>query len=103
MSHVTVDDRRVIKTFADKHTQTLFLTGKSRQFPPYVAKRVIRKLEYLELATRLEELRVPRGNRLKALRRNRKGQHAIVVDDRLRICFRFDDGGAQEVEVTDRH
>ena len=92
----------MIKTFADKHTQTLYATGKSKQFPPYVARRAVRKLEYLDLATCLDHLKVPCGNQLKALRRDRKGQHAIVVDSRLRICFRFDDGRAHEVEVTDR-
>ena len=99
---MTIYARHVIKTFADKHTQILYVTGKSKRFPPYVAKRVVRKLEYLDLSTCLDHLKIPRGNQLKALRRDRKGQHAIVVDSRLRICFRFDDGRAHEVEVTDR-
>ena len=80
----------------------LYITGKSERFPPYIAKRAVRKLEYIDLATCLDHLRVPPGNRLQALRGDRKGQHAILIDDRLRICFRFDDGGAHEVEVTDR-
>jgi proteic killer suppression protein len=93
----------VIKTFADKRTQELYLTGKARRFPPDSARRAARKLEYIDLATRLDDLKVPPGNRLHALERERKGQHAISVNDQWRICFRFEDGDAYEVEITDYH
>jgi proteic killer suppression protein len=93
----------VIKTFADKRTQELYLTGKAKRFPPDVARRAARKLEYVDLATRLDDLKVPPGNRLHALERERKGQHAISVNDQWRVCFRFEDGDAYDVEITDYH
>lgn len=93
----------MIKTFADRHTQQLFATGKSKRFPADIAKRVVRKLEYIDLATRLEDLKVPPGNRLHELERDRAGQHSISVNDPWRICFRFIEGDAYDVEVTDYH
>jgi len=60
-------------------------------------------LEYIDLATRLDDLKVPPGNRLHALGRERAGQHAIAVNDQWRICFRFVDGDAYDVEITDYH
>jgi proteic killer suppression protein len=101
--HVTRYNWRVIKTFADKRTQELYLTGQTRRLPPDVARRAARKLEYVHLATRLEDLRVPPGNRLHSLEREREGQHAIAINDQWRICFRFEGGDAYEVEVTDYH
>lgn len=93
----------MIKTFADRDTQTLYLTGKSRRFPPDIARRAVRKLEYVDLAVRLDDLRVPPGNRLHALTGDRAGEHAIAINDQWRICFRFDDGDAYDVELTDYH
>ncbi len=93
----------VIKTFADRHTQRLYSTGKSKRFPPEIARRATRKLEYIDLAVQLDDLRVPPGNRLHRLTRDRKGQHAIAVNDQWRICFRFVDGDAYDVEITDYH
>ncbi|OGF13756.1 MAG: plasmid maintenance system killer [Candidatus Eisenbacteria bacterium RBG_16_71_46] len=93
----------MIKTFADRHTQALYATGKSRRFPPDVVRRATRRLEYIDLATRLDDLKVPPGNRLHALERKRAGQHAISVNDQWRICFRFVDGDAYDVEITDYH
>ena len=96
-------NRFVIKTFADKYTLELYETGKSRRFPPEILKRASRKLEYLDLATALEDLRVPPSNRLHELERDRKGQYSIAVNDQWRICFRFIDGDAYDVEITDYH
>lgn len=93
----------MIKSFADRRTQELYLTGTARRFPPDVAARAARKLEYVDLATRLEDLKVPPGNRLHALKGDRTGQHAIRVNDQWRICFRFVDGDAHDVEVCDYH
>lgn len=75
----------------------------SARFPPDIAKRAARKLEYVDLATSLDDLRVPPGNRLHELERDRKGQRSIAVNDQWRICFRFVDGDAYDVEVTDYH
>jgi toxin HigB-1 len=93
----------VIKTFADRRTQELYATGKAKRFPSDVAKRAARKLEYLDLATSLEDLKVPRGNRLHALTGDRKGQYSISVNDQWLICFRFVDGDAYDVEICDYH
>ena len=93
----------MIKTFADRRTQELYTTGKAKQFPADVARRAARKLEYLALAVRLNDLKVPPGNRLHALGGNRKGQHAVAVNDQWRICFRFVEGDAYDVEICDYH
>jgi proteic killer suppression protein len=93
----------MIKTFGDRHTRELYVTGKSRRLPPDVAKRAKRKLEYIDLANCLDDWKVPPGNRLHALVRDRAGQHAISISDQWRICFRFVDGDAYDVEITDYH
>ncbi len=93
----------VIKTFADKRTQELYATGRAKRFPADVAARAARKLEYVDLASTLDDLRVPPGNRLHALGGDRVGQYAISVNDQWRICFRFVDGDAYDVEVCDYH
>lgn len=93
----------MIRSFADDETQSLYLTGRSRRLPPDIVKRVVRKLEYIDLAIRIEDLRVPPGNRLHALEGDRKGQYSISVNDQWRICFRFVDGDAFDVEITDYH
>lgn len=93
----------MIKTFTDRHTQELYATGKSKRFPADIAKRAARKLEYVDLATQLDDLKVPPGNRLHALDGNRKGQHSISINDQWRICFRFADGDAYDVEICDYH
>ena len=93
----------MIKTFADRRTRELYAIGKAKRFPPNVAKRASRRLEYLDLAVRLEDLKVPPSNRLHALSGVRKGQYSISINDQWRICFRFADGDAYDVEVCDYH
>lgn len=93
----------MIKTFADRGTRDLYMTGKAKRFPGDVAKRAARKLEYVDLAERLDDLRVPPGNRLHALEGDREGQYAISINDQWRICFRFVDGDAYDVELCDYH
>ena len=93
----------MIKTFADKQTLQLYLTGKARRVPPEVAKRAARKLEQLHAAVRVEDLKVPPGNRLHLLEGDRQGQYSISVNDQYRLCFRFADGDAYDVEFCDYH
>ncbi len=93
----------MIKTFADAQTEALFRTGKAKKVPADVARRVLRKLEAVHAARQITDLRVPPGNRLHALRGDRDGQHAIAVNDQWRICFRFVDGDAYDVEFCDYH
>ena len=101
--HVTRYSLAVIKTFADKRTEDLFVTGVARGLPPDVVRRAVRKLEYVDLATCLDDLRTPPGNRLHPLKGDRQGQHAIAVNDQWRVCFRFVEGDAYDVEVCDYH
>lgn len=93
----------MIKTFADSQTEVLYVTGRSRRLPPDIAKRAVRKLEQLNAATDLADLKVPPSNRLHELGRDRKGQHSIAVNDQWRVCFRLEDGDAYDVEVCDYH
>ena len=93
----------MIKTFADKRTEALYISGAAKRVPPDLATRAARKLEYVHFATTLDDLKVPPGNRLHALKADRKGQHAIAVNDQWRICFRFLDGDAYDVEFCDYH
>jgi proteic killer suppression protein len=94
----------VIKTFADKNTKEFWDTGKSRGMPPANLRSAAKKkLAMLHSAGRLEDLRVPPGNRLEQLRRDRVGQHSIRINDQFRVCFVWRDGDAFDVEITDYH
>lgn len=93
----------MIKTFADAQTQELYLSGKARRVPPDVAARAARKLEQVNAAVRIEDLKVPPGNRLHPLEGDRREQYSIWVNNQWRICFRFEDGDAYEVEFCDYH
>ena len=93
----------MIKSFADKQTKELFLTGKSRRLQPDLWRRAVRCLEYVDLAACLDDLKVPPSNRLHALKGDRQGQYAISINDQWRICFLFQDGNAYDVEITDYH
>lgn len=93
----------MIKTFADRHTQDLFATGQSSRLPPAIVRRARRKVEYIDLASSVGDLRVPPGNRLHKLTGDRQGKYAIAINDQWRVCFRFEDGDAFDVEITDYH
>ena len=93
----------MIKTFADKRTKELYESGRSKRFSPGIWERALRKLEYLDLATNVTDLKVPPSNRLHKLERDRAGQYSISVNDQWRMCFRFDGGDVYDVEMTDYH
>ena len=93
----------MIETFADSDTREFFETGKSRKLPPDIERRALRKLEYIDNAVLLSDLRLPPGNKLHALKGNRSGQHAISINGQWRICFRFTDDGVYDVEICDYH
>ena len=103
MCHVTHYIRVMIKTFADRHTLEVYRTGRSRRLPADLLRRAVRRLEYLDHATSLEDLKTPPSNRLHALKQDRLGQHAIAINDQWRICFRFAAGDAFDVEIADYH
>jgi proteic killer suppression protein len=92
----------MIRSFRDKDVETLFHDNAVPRFRN-IERAARRKLLYLNAAKRLEDLRVPPGNQLEALKGNRKGQHSIRVNDQWRICFRWHDGEALEVEIVDYH
>ena len=93
----------MIKSFRDRATERVFDRRVSRRLPASVLRAVRRKLAMLDAATELGDLRVPPGNRLEALRGDRKGQHSIRINDQWRVCFRWQDGDAYGVEITDYH
>ncbi len=93
----------MIKGFADKETRKLFEGAKSKAVPPDVRERAESKLALLDAATSLEDLKVPPGNRLEALKGDRKEQHSIRINQQYRVCFVWKDGDAHDVEVTDYH
>jgi proteic killer suppression protein len=76
---------------------------RSRRLPPDIQDAALRKLRLINNAERLEDLRVPPGNRLEALRGNRSGQHSIRINDQWRICFPWKEGQAHDVEIVDYH
>lgn len=93
----------MIKTFRDKETEKIFNRLVSRKLPPTIQHLARRKLVILDAATELIALRVPPGNRLEALRGDRKGQHSIRINDQWRICSRWKSGDAYNVEIADYH
>jgi proteic killer suppression protein len=93
----------VILSFADRETERIWAARRSRRFPSDLQDAALRKLRLLNVSGRLEDLRIPPGNRLEALKGDRKGEHAIRINDQWRICFRWVDGGAEDVEIVDYH
>ena len=93
----------MIRSFADRVTERLFQRERVRGLPPSLLRVALRKLVQLDAATVLDDLRVPPGNRLEKLRGDRAGQHSIRINDQWRICFRWRDGDAFDVEIVDYH
>jgi len=93
----------MIASFRDREAAMIWEGRRSRHLPGDIQAVVLRKLRLLNGAMRLDDLRVPPGNRLEALHGERRGQHSIRVNDQWRICFRWRDGHAHEVEVVDYH
>jgi toxin HigB-1 len=93
----------MIRTFADVQTERFFIIGKSKHFPPDLLKRAGKRLTQLDAAVMLDDLRLPPSNRLEALSGDRAGQWSIRINDQWRLCFRFENGEAYDVEITDYH
>ena len=93
----------MIRSFADRETERLFARQPGRRLPLSLHRVMLRKLLLLDGAETLTDLRRPPGNRLEKLRGNRSGQHSIRVNDQWRICFRWRDGDAHDVEIVDYH
>lgn len=93
----------MIEDFHDKRTVALFLGQAIKGVPPAIQQRAHDKLRLLHAAASVEDLRLPWSNRLEQLAGNRKGQSSIRINDQWRICFKFEGGNAQRVEVVDYH
>lgn len=92
----------MIKSFKCKHTEELVKTGKTRRFNT-IQRTAERKLQHLLSAEALKDLKSPPGNRLEPLSGDREGQHSIRINDQWRLCFRWTDEGAEDVEIVDYH
>jgi proteic killer suppression protein len=92
----------VIRSFADKKTEALFRDERVKEFQG-IARAAKRKLEMLDAASRLDDLKVPPGNRLEALSGDLSGFHSIRINDQWRLIFLWRDDGAYEVEIVDYH
>jgi len=92
----------MIKSFRCTDTQALFETGKSKRFSG-ISNVAIRKLVQIDAAQTLDFLRSPPGNRLEALHGNRAEQYSIRVNEQFRVCFRWTEGGPEDVEIVDYH
>lgn len=93
----------MIRSFRDRETERFWRGAASRRFPTDIRRSAQRKLELIEAALRLDDLRLPPGNRLEALSGDRRGQHSIRINQQWRICFRWTGGGAEDVEICDYH
>lgn len=93
----------MIESFASAETERLFATGKSRRLPPDILKRAVMRMTQLDAATDIEDLRQPPSNRLEAMSGDRAGQWSIRINAQWRLCFRFERGAAQAVEIVDYH
>ncbi|GAB6044249.1 type II toxin-antitoxin system RelE/ParE family toxin [Endothiovibrio diazotrophicus] len=93
----------MIKSFKDKEAERLFSGRFSRRLPPDIQRAAARKLEILDAATDLDQLRVPPGNRLEELDGDRSGQHSIRINRQWRICFVWRSDGVHDVEIVDYH
>jgi len=93
----------VITSFADRRTRDLFGRERVKGLSEEIQRVALRKLLILDAAARIEDLRVPPGNRLEALQGDLRGFHSIRVNDQWRIVFRWSDGNASEVRVVDYH
>ncbi|MBI5485284.1 MAG: type II toxin-antitoxin system RelE/ParE family toxin [Deltaproteobacteria bacterium] len=93
----------MITSFANKEAEKLFATGESKKLPPEIIICSIMRLTQLDSAREVTYLLIPPSNRLETLSRDRAGQWSIRINDQLRICFRFTNGEATDVEITDYH
>lgn len=93
----------MIVSFKSRETEDLFHDRRPKKLPSDILQTGRRKLMMIHAAQKIEDLRIPPGNRLEALKGDRKEQHSIRINDKWRICFRFEKGQAFDVEITDYH
>ena len=93
----------MIRSFRDAATKRLWSRQRVKTIDPRIERVALRKLVMLDAAETLDDLRVPPGNRLEALRGDRAGQHSIRINQQWRICFTWTEAGPAEVEIVDDH
>lgn len=93
----------MITSFANKEAEAVWIGQRSRKLPPDIQQRALAKLAMIDAAEALDDLKNPPGNRLHELNRDRAGQHSISINRQWRICFRWNDGNAYDVEIVDYH
>lgn len=93
----------MIKTFADKETEKLFQRQRSRSLPVDIQRKARMKLEILDASEKLDDLKIPPGNRLEGLSGKREGQLSIRINQQWRICFQWKNGDCYDVEIVDYH
>ncbi|MCO6441675.1 MAG: type II toxin-antitoxin system RelE/ParE family toxin [Nitrococcus mobilis] len=93
----------MIRTFGEKTTAAVFLGMPIKRLPPEIRKWAREKLDMIHRAYVLNDLRVSAANRLEVLNSERAGQHSIRINDHWRVCFRWEDGNAYDVEIAEYH
>lgn len=93
----------MIRTFKDKATAATFSGLRAKRIPANLRQRAAEKLALLDAVASLDDLRIPPANRLEALKGDRQGQWSIRINQQWRVCFRWEDGDALDVEITDYH
>lgn len=93
----------MIKLFADKATAAVFAGLQVRKLPHTIQSTARRKLKLIDASTQVDHLKIPPGNRLESLGGDRAGQWSIRINEQWRICFKWEDGHASDVEIVDYH
>lgn len=93
----------MIKSYADKRTEQFATIGRHKSISTQITKRALMRLVQIDNATCLDDLRIPTSNHLEGLLGNRKGQYSIRVNQQYRICFTFENGNSDNVEIVDYH
>lgn len=93
----------MIQSFATKETERVWLGRASRKLPADIQQRALAKLNMIDAADTLDDLKLPPSNRLHDLKDDRAGQHSISINMKWRICFRWNNGNAYDVEIVDYH
>jgi proteic killer suppression protein len=93
----------MIKSFADKESERIFNGRYARRLPSEIQRRAKVRLDRISAAVELSDLRIPPSHHLEKLSGDREGQYSIRINDQWRVCFRWNEGNAYEVEITDYH
>lgn len=93
----------MILSFRCEAAEKIHQGGKTPDLPADIQRAALRKLQQLDIAKKLDDLRIPPGNKLEPLKGDRRGQHSIRINDKYRVCFIWTDRGVEDVEIVDYH